>query len=1232
MRGGVKFYRGSARAARDYVEAERGRADDYYLSEGAGFAERYSATADGQVRAMPLMDGDAYEAWVSGIDPETGELRGRVRNDEHALRFAEVVVNGPKSWSIAAELHPDVAAAYEAAQDRAAQEIVRYFAQTATTRVGPRGAQVATPVERLEAVSVRHYTSRGGDPHRHLHVQINARVQAAGRWRGIDSVAVRDSIGAVQGIGHATVMADPAFRQALAGHGFTLDIDTGEVVELAGYVEAFSKRAEQISGQVEGYEAEWRAAHPDSEPGPALRRSWDARAWAEHRPGKAHLEPAEVARTRWLDELDALGYQSPTRPAPTVHQPVGQLDRDAAAADVLARLTATRSAWNQHDVRGETEQLLARSGIVVDYQIRRELAEDIAARAQAASVALLDRPDIPAHIRAWTSAEAIAVEADLAGRLAVRGAEPGRDATADQVGRAAAAAGVQLDPAQAEAAAALAGDHALVLVTGAAGAGKTTTLATTRAALEEQGKQLVVVTPTLKAAHGARAETGARTGSAAWLVVQHGWRWADDTGAWTRLAAGEVDPTTGTPYRGPSAEAQLRRGDLLVVDEAGMLDQDTARALLTVADEHQVRVALVGDPHQLTAIGRGGVLDLAGRWAERAVTLDVIHRFTRLAEIEPGVLADVEDVDYAALSLRMRAGAAGDPAAVFDDLAARGQVHVHASAEELRQHVAVQAAAEHRAGRTVAVSVATNEAAGQLNAAIRDQLVATGHVDDGQSGGTVATTSTGQRLGVGDRIATRSNDRDVDVANRDTWIVTAVHPDGSLTITGTASTAAAGHRTLSASYVNRHVELAYATTIHGVQGETAPAGHLVLDEHTTAAAAYVGMTRGRTANTVHLVAADAADPLAAGRQQWIDAAGRGRADLGVEAARTAAERAAAGYAASAQPAVPDPERGAQVLDALHAAWTAQARAQAQLTRLEPRLAAAQADHARQLEAEQTLGPLREAMTRSRAAAEQATRSAAQAREQLDTRTDEVRQSLRRDWNRDLAGAGADARTVHAGTGRLGRGRAGVTAAQQRLDTWAEQWRPVLDQLPPGLADPAALAGGWHAERVHAALEERTRQLVTDQLPYQVDLVRTAQAAARAAEQAQTAYVTAEAAAHHRATIRHAASGWRGVAEELPRLTDQTTQARERVAAAGQRIEQLTTDPAITSQPDPETYLAAARTRWVSEQLKAELAAQQRAQQRAATTPTHLTDPTRHHGPTGPSYGRDPGRGGPSLGR
>jgi len=1239
IKGGTKFYRGSARAARDYVEAGRSRADDYYLAEGTGFAERFSATADGQVRAMPQMDGDGYEAWVSGVDPDTGETRGRVRQDEHALRFAEVVVNGPKSWSIAAELHPDIAVAYGAAQDRAAIEIVRWMAQNVTTRVGPRGAQVATAVERLEAVAVQHHTSRAGDPHRHIHVQINARVEAAGRWRGIDSVAVRNSIGAVQGIGHLAVMADPAFRDALAAHGFTLDLDTGEVVELVGYVEPFSKRASQVAGHVERYEAQWRAANPDREPGPARWRSWDARAWVENRPGKAHVEAGQVLHDRWLDELAGLGYQPPTRPTPIVATRVGQIDRVEAAAEVLARLTASRSAWNQADLRGEAERLLARRCVVVEPEVRAELAEDITARAAAAAVPLLKRADVPTHIRAWTSAEAIAVEQDLTGRLAARGAAGavvGHDAGADQVAAAAAAAGVGLDPAQAEAAAALAGDHPLVLVTGAAGAGKTTTLATTRAAVEHDGQQLLVITPTLKAARGARAETGAHTGTVAWLVFQHGWR-QDDAGRWTRLAVGDVDTARwarGTVYQGPREDAQLRPGDLVVVDEAGMLDQDTARALLVVADEQHARVALVGDPHQLPAIGRGGVLDIANRWAERACTLDVIHRFTRTREIEPGVLATVEDLDYAALSLRMRDGAAGDPAAVFNDLAARGHVRTHASQEQLRTSVAKEAATARRAGCGVAVSVATNDQAHALNAAIREQLVTTGDVDDGNTGGNVVTTSAGQRVGTGDLIATRGNDRDADVANRDTWTVTAVHADGALTVAATAGSGLAGDRTLPPGYVNRHVELGYATTIHGVQGQTAAAGHLVLDEHTGAAAAYVGMTRGRTANTVHLVAADLDDA----RAQWIDAVGRGRPDLGIDAARQQAELAASQYATPSPRQVPaDPARLAQVLDQLRRGWTEQARAGEQLARLEPRLARAQADASRQEQNERVLAPLREQMHTTRSAADAAEQQAAAARSRLEQRAEQIQASLQANWDTDRPVAAEAARTVQAGAGRLGRltgGRANVQDAEQLLSQWAEKWRPVTPELTDSAA--AARFAGRHPgnDRIAEALDDYARHRAAQELPEQVQLVRAAEPARQNAENAAHTYDQSSGPLRQRQAVLHAHSGYRDLANQLPHLTEQTTTARARLEVADRRVEQLTADPAITAHENPAEFLTAAHTSWNSDYSATQAAALQQSRQAAARQAQEAArqrwdDAELHYGPShGPTTGRD----GPSIGR
>src|SRR4051794_41111860 len=355
------------------------------------------------------------------------------------------------------------------------------------------------------------------------------------------------------------------------------------------------------------------AAHPGEQAGPALRRAWDDRAWADGRPDKVTPQPGADLTGRWLAELAALGYRDPDRPVDLAPTPVGSLDRGHAAGHVLARLAAGRSAWNAADIRGEVEQLIAARGVVIDPAVRIELPEDLTARALACCLPLLPGQQMPEHVRAWTSQQVLDVEADLTARLATR------TTTCDAVVSPALAAvpDAGLDAGQAVAVAALAGDHPLIVIEGAAGAGKTTTLSATQQALTRQGRRLLVVTPTLKAAQAAAGEVGAAAGSAAWLAFQHGWRWTD-TGAWTRLTLGRADPVTGGVHSGPEDAARLRAGDLLVIDEAGMLDQDTARALLTVADESGARVALLGDRYQLAAVGRGGVLDLAINHADPA--------------------------------------------------------------------------------------------------------------------------------------------------------------------------------------------------------------------------------------------------------------------------------------------------------------------------------------------------------------------------------------------------------------------------------------------------------------------------------------------------------------------------------------------------------------------------------------------------------------------------------------
>jgi exodeoxyribonuclease V alpha subunit len=514
---------------------------------------------------------------------------------------------------------------------------------------------------------------------------------------------------------------------------------------------------------------------------------------------------------------------------------VAWIDRDVAADWVISQLGAKRSAWNTADIRGKVEVLLAQTNLVAEPAARIELAEDVTARATARCVRLLASPDVPEHVRSLTSQHVVRVEADLVHRLA-RGAEqPARRVRSHGRGL------TRIDPTQTAVVGALAGDGQLVVVEGAAGAGKTTALRSAHTVMARQGRRLLVVTPTLKAAEVAAAETGADGHSAAWLIHQHGWRW-DDDGHWARRPEATPDPA-----------AQLRPGELLLVDEAGMLDQDTARALLTVADEAGARVALVGDRHQLPAVGRGGVLDHALAWAHptAVVSLEKVHRFT--------------DPDYAALSLRMRT--ADDPAAVFDELDRRGSIVVHASDSE-------RTAALAEAGAAGDLVVAdTREHVASLNGAIRDQRRAEPATGDSADS---MVTARGERIGLGDRVATRRNDPDLGVANRQTWTVTGIGEDASLILHGRGR-----DREIPAAYATRFVELAYATTVHGAQGETVDRAHVAIGDTTGAAAAYVAMTRGRHGNVAHLVAETVEDA----REQWIAVFSRDRADLGPAHAR-----------------------------------------------------------------------------------------------------------------------------------------------------------------------------------------------------------------------------------------------------------------------------------------------------------------------------------------------------------
>ena len=861
MKGGVILFHGSGAAARRYVEADRSRADEYYLGADDAVAEYAVFDGSGEVTTTRFFSADEYEAWVDWINPETGESMGNPRAATEGTKgsplFAEMTINAPKSLSVAAALHPEVSEAFDAAQQDALAEIRRLLGQHSVTRVGPRDAREVVPIGSMQVVGIRHKTSRAGDPHRHIHMQIGTRIFAAGKWRALDTAALFKQQGAIRAMGTAVIAAHPRLAQTLAEHGLTLDPVSGEVSELEAFNGVMSKRSAQIRRNLERLESEWEAAHPGEELGPVMTARLQGIAWTHQRPGK---KPADLKNEQWwVQELRDDGYDPATSEHRPVQSPVSvdDLAVQEVASRALDRSAACASAWTRHTIQEHVTRITTEHGVQAT---AAELREFIALATElAASDCLSILPPgaaTPEHVAHLTSLSVVAAETALRDQLTA--ATTIREPEHPDVTEVAQTAG--LDEGQTLAAAAVASTDPLVIVEGAAGSGKTTMLRTAIAVAADHGRASRVVAPTRKAAQVAHEELGVLATSVAALVHAHGWRWNRD-GVCTRLAVGDLDPENGRTYTGPLKDAVLSRGDRVIVDEAGMLDQDTAHALLTVTAEAGATVALVGDRAQLPAVGRGGVLDMAAQIRGRTCDMTELHRFA--------------DPNFAALTLAMRDRE--NPGAVFDQLAAMGVVTLHADEGQAQQHIA-----EH-AQDGQAITVATNDEAAALNERIR-----TGRVDSGEVNDTAtATGSDGLPIGAGDLIQTRRNYTALGVANRQQWVVQQVTEDGTVY----AREAGSGRKnprtvTLPPEYVAEHAHLSYAATAYGVQGATVTTSHTLLTDPTSAAGVYVGMTRGRETNRLHVVA----DVLADAKAQFVEAMARDLADRGLDhTAQQAAE-------------------------------------------------------------------------------------------------------------------------------------------------------------------------------------------------------------------------------------------------------------------------------------------------------------------------------------------------------
>jgi hypothetical protein len=104
-----------------------------------------------------------------------------------------------------------------------------------------------------------------------------------------------------------------------------------------------------------------------------------------------------------------------------------------------------------------------------------------------------------------------------------------------------------------------------------------------------------------------------------------------------------------------------------------------------------------------------------------------------------------------------------------------------------------------------------------------------------------------QRLVLPEGQHTPGRDR---VKNADAWRVLARYGDGALVVEHLDHH---GRLQLPAAYVAEHVELAYATTVHRVQGATVDTAHALIEPTLSRELLYVAVTRGWQANHLYVV-------------------------------------------------------------------------------------------------------------------------------------------------------------------------------------------------------------------------------------------------------------------------------------------------------------------------------------------------------------------------------------------
>jgi hypothetical protein len=338
-----------------------------------------------------------------------------------------------------------------------------------------------------------------------------------------------------------------------------------------------------------------------------------------------------------------------------------------------------------------------------------------------------------------------------------------------------------------------ASDDLVTILVGPAGTGKTRLAAALRAAAEHDGMTIGGAALARRAARNLQDASGIPSTS---------------VDAWCRRIA----------TRGPSCLP-----DILVVDEANMVDTRALVTLATAAQRAGTRMIAMGDPQQLGAVGAGGGF-LA--WCRHLpiVELADVRRHTNRQQV-------------AALRL-WRDGHTERALDAFEDL---GWIARHGNRNDAVAACVTGWDHDRHRGSTIMLAVTQSDVA-DLNDRARDlrrQLGELRGVDHGYGARSFA---------IGDRVRARRNTATLD--NGDTGTITAVRPDRRVEI-ALDNRVASTNVVLEPEYAERYLEHAYAATITLTEGLTYDYAHALAGDALAKEAAYVALTRNRVECRLH---------------------------------------------------------------------------------------------------------------------------------------------------------------------------------------------------------------------------------------------------------------------------------------------------------------------------------------------------------------------------------------------